>query len=59
MSDPAGWAERPAPCTSGIRLHDVNHQVFLIRFNELNLNATTRSDGRHTTETVGWIAGTV
>ncbi|CAL9306900.1 MULTISPECIES: hypothetical protein [Streptomyces] len=47
------------PETPGIRLHDVNREGFLIRFNELNLNATTRSDGRHVTETVGWIASTV
>ncbi|MCL3994130.1 hypothetical protein [Streptomyces lavenduligriseus] len=47
------------PETPGIRLHDVHRDGFLIRFDELNLNAPTRSDGRHVTETVGWIASTV
>ncbi|MEU6019621.1 hypothetical protein ABZ826_38400 [Streptomyces sp. NPDC047515] len=34
-------------------------QGFMIRFNELNVNASVRSDGLHATETVGWIASTV
>ncbi|MFE6777945.1 hypothetical protein [Streptomyces sp. NPDC057702] len=47
------------PETPGIRLHDVNPRGFLIRFNEVNVNANVRSDGRHASETVGWIASTV
>lgn len=41
------------PETPGIRLADVNNEGFLIRFNEVNVNANVRSDGLHTTETVG------
>ncbi|MFJ3520384.1 MULTISPECIES: hypothetical protein [unclassified Streptomyces] len=47
------------PETPGIRIHAVTERGFLIRFNEVNVNANTRSDGRHTTETVGWLATTV
>jgi hypothetical protein len=47
------------PESPGIRIHDVNTEGFLIRLNELNVNANTRSDGQHTTETVGLIASTV
>ncbi|MFE2936857.1 MULTISPECIES: hypothetical protein [unclassified Streptomyces] len=45
--------------TPGIRLHDVTPSGFFIRFNEVNVNANVRSDGTHTTETVGWVATTV
>ncbi|MFB7508501.1 gp53-like domain-containing protein [Streptomyces broussonetiae] len=47
------------PETPGIRLADVNNEGFLIRFNEVNVNANVRSDGLHTSETVGWLATTV
>lgn len=51
------------PHTPGIRLHDVNEEGFLIRFNEIvsMVGGTTvaNSDGRHTTETVGWVAYSV
>ncbi|MFD8525529.1 hypothetical protein ACFV2D_36940 [Streptomyces capillispiralis] len=47
------------PETPGIRIHDVTPTGFLIRLNEVNVNANVRSDGRHTTETVGWVATTV
>ncbi|WP_405797363.1 hypothetical protein [Streptomyces sp. NBC_01506] len=45
--------------TPGIRLHDVTPTGFLIRLNEVNVNAGVRSDGRHVNETVGWVASTV
>jgi hypothetical protein len=47
------------PETPGIRLHHVGPEGFLIRFNEANVNANVRSDGRHVNETVGWLATTV
>ncbi|MFD4571479.1 hypothetical protein ACFWNK_00505 [Streptomyces sp. NPDC058417] len=46
------------PETPGIRLHDVTPTGFLIRLNEIYAGAT-RSDGTHTTETIGWLAATV
>jgi hypothetical protein len=47
------------PETPGIRVHDVTTTGFLIRFNEVNVNASVKSDGKHTTEKVGWLATTV
>ncbi|MHB9863456.1 hypothetical protein [Streptomyces sp. YIM S03343] len=47
------------PETPGIRLHDVNAEGFLIRFNDVNVNPNVHSDGLHVTETVGWLATTV
>lgn len=32
---------------------------FLIRLNEVNVNASVKSDGKHTTEKVGWLATTI
>ncbi|MFP3991074.1 hypothetical protein U9R90_27110 [Streptomyces sp. E11-3] len=45
--------------TPGIRIAEVTPQGFLIRFNELVGGGKALSDGRHITETVGWIATTV
>jgi hypothetical protein len=47
------------PETPGVRIHNVTTQGFLIRLNELNVNANVRSDGPHVTETIGWLATTV
>ncbi|MFI1865764.1 hypothetical protein [Streptomyces jumonjinensis] len=47
------------PQTPGIRIHDVNPQGFLIRLNEVFVNNAVKSDGTHTTETIGWLATTV
>ncbi|GLF95860.1 hypothetical protein [Streptomyces yaizuensis] len=47
------------PETPGIRIHDVTTTGFLIRLNEVNAGSAARSDGTHTTETVGWLASTV
>ncbi|MCM2390758.1 hypothetical protein [Streptomyces albipurpureus] len=47
------------PDTPGIRVHNVNEQGFLIRLNEVRVNASVVSDGKHTTEQVGWLATTV
>lgn len=46
------------PETPGIRIHDVTNTGFLIRLNEVYAGAT-KSDGKHTTETIGWLAATV
>lgn len=46
------------PETPGIRIHDVTNTGFLIRFNEV-LAGSTKSDGLHATETIGWLAATV
>ncbi|MFH8471722.1 hypothetical protein [Streptomyces sp. NPDC018000] len=46
------------PETPGIRVHDVTERGFLIRLNEVNVNANVKSDGKHTTETIGWLATT-
>ncbi|MFH9550982.1 hypothetical protein ACIBAH_26075 [Streptomyces sp. NPDC051445] len=46
------------PETPGIRVHDVTNTGFLIRLNEVYAG-TTKSDGKHTTETIGWLAATV
>ncbi|MFH9705771.1 hypothetical protein ACH4MW_06770 [Streptomyces luteogriseus] len=45
------------PETPGIRIH-VTSTGFLIRLNEVYAGAT-KSDGKHTTETIGWLAATV
>lgn len=45
--------------TPGIRIHDVTTTGFLIRLNEIYAVGATKSDGTHTTETVGWLAATV
>ncbi|MFI7424907.1 hypothetical protein [Nonomuraea sp. NPDC049684] len=47
------------PYTPGIRIAEVNPQGFKIRFNEVLVSSTVKSDGYHSTETVGWIAATV
>ncbi|MEU8539609.1 hypothetical protein AB0C52_06330 [Streptomyces sp. NPDC048717] len=47
------------PDTPGIRIADVTPTSFLIRFNEVRTTGGGNSDGRHTEETVGWIASTV
>ncbi|MFD7224062.1 hypothetical protein ACFV9P_24080 [Streptomyces sp. NPDC059892] len=47
------------PDTPGIRVHDVTEKGFLIRLNEVRVNAGVMSDGKHTTEQVGWLATTV
>ncbi|MFB8025768.1 hypothetical protein ACFQ6U_26790 [Streptomyces sp. NPDC056465] len=47
------------PETPGIRVHDVTERGFLIRLNEVNVNAGVKSDGKHTVEQVGWLATTV
>ncbi|GGZ24017.1 hypothetical protein GCM10010300_79450 [Streptomyces olivaceoviridis] len=47
------------PETPGTRMHDVTPEGFLIRLNEVDVNAEVRSDGRHVSETVGWVATTV
>ncbi|MFJ6775085.1 hypothetical protein ACIQOV_29690 [Kitasatospora sp. NPDC091257] len=47
------------PDTPGIRVHDVSESGFLIRLNEVRVNATVMSDGKHTTEKIGWLATTV
>ncbi|MGA4800512.1 hypothetical protein [Streptomyces lavendulocolor] len=46
------------PETPGIRIHDVTETGFLIRLNEV-LAGAVKSDGTHTTETIGWLAATV
>lgn len=46
------------PETPGIRIHDVTTTGFLIRLNEVYAGAI-KSDGKHTTETIGWLASTV
>ncbi|MGW3955241.1 hypothetical protein ACWEKM_30865 [Streptomyces sp. NPDC004752] len=46
------------PETPGIRIHDVTTTGFKIRLNEVYAGAT-KSDGTHTTETIGWLAATV
>ncbi|MCQ6553542.1 hypothetical protein NPS70_10080 [Streptomyces sp. C10-9-1] len=46
------------PETPGIRVHDVTPTGFLIRLNEVNAGSV-KSDGKHTTETVGWLAATI
>ncbi|MEU0358098.1 hypothetical protein [Streptomyces cyaneofuscatus] len=46
------------PEAHGIRIHKVANTGFLIRLNEVNAG-TAKSDGRHTTETIGWLAATV
>lgn len=46
------------PETPGIRVHDVTTTGFLIRLNEVYAGAT-KSDGKHTTETIGWLAASV
>ncbi|MEU5094812.1 hypothetical protein [Streptomyces sp. NPDC020996] len=46
------------PETPGIRIHDVTDTGFLIRLNEVCAGAA-KSDGKHTTETIGWLAATV
>ncbi|MFJ8870599.1 hypothetical protein ACIRD6_33210 [Streptomyces sp. NPDC102473] len=46
------------PETPGIRVHDVTNTGFLIRLNEVYAG-TAKSDGKHTTETIGWLAATV
>ncbi|MFY1675634.1 hypothetical protein [Streptomyces sp. WMMC905] len=47
------------PDTPGLRIADVTPVGFKIRINELHAHGEVTSDGAHTTETVGWIAGTV
>ncbi|MCY9785764.1 hypothetical protein KIK06_17900 [Nocardiopsis sp. EMB25] len=47
------------PQTPGIRIHDVNREGFLIRLNEVFIDNNTQSDGKHNTETIGWLATTV
>ncbi|WP_380281655.1 hypothetical protein [Kitasatospora purpeofusca] len=47
------------PDTPGLRIADVTTTGFKIRINELVGRGTALSDGPHTTETIGWIAGTV
>ncbi|MGW4382437.1 hypothetical protein [Kitasatospora sp. NPDC004531] len=47
------------PDTPGLRIADVTTTGFKIRINELVGSGRALSDGRHTTETVGWIASTV
>ncbi|MEV4397175.1 hypothetical protein [Nonomuraea sp. NPDC049607] len=47
------------PYTPGLRIADVTHQGFKIRFNEVLVTGTVKSDGYHAVETVGWIATTV
>ncbi|WP_331772773.1 hypothetical protein OG948_55855 (plasmid) [Embleya sp. NBC_00888] len=47
------------PQTPGLRIANVTKDGFLIRLNEVYATATAKSDGLHTTETVGWIATTV
>jgi len=42
-----------------IRIADVTEKGFLIRLNELMAGGKALGDGRHTEETVGWIASTV
>ncbi|MGW3071555.1 hypothetical protein [Kitasatospora sp. NPDC001132] len=47
------------PDTPGLRIADVTTTGFKIRFNELVGRGRALSDGPHTFETIGWIAGTV
>lgn len=47
------------PDTPGLRIADVTTVGFKIRINELHAHGKVTADGTHTTETVGWIAGTV
>ncbi|MGX2993799.1 hypothetical protein JNUCC64_05790 [Streptomyces sp. JNUCC 64] len=47
------------PDTPGLRVDDVTTTGFKIRLNELVGGGKPRSDGPHTSETVGWIASTV
>ncbi|GAA2986423.1 hypothetical protein [Kitasatospora sp. NPDC006786] len=47
------------PDTPGLRIADVTTTGFKIRINELVGSGRALSDGPHTTETIGWIAGTV
>ncbi|MFG2395452.1 hypothetical protein ACGFYF_42475 [Streptomyces lavendulae] len=44
--------------TPGVRIANVTTDGFHIRFNEVYATAIAKSDGLHTTETVGWIATT-
>ncbi|GAB2891994.1 hypothetical protein GCM10022245_29090 [Streptomyces mayteni] len=44
--------------TPGIRIHEVTREGFYIRFNEVVMGSSN-SDGKHTEETVGWLATTV
>ncbi|MBD2835252.1 MULTISPECIES: hypothetical protein [Streptomyces] len=46
------------PETPGIRIHEVTTTGFLIRMNEVYAGSA-KSDGKHTTETIGWLASTV
>ncbi|MFJ9863523.1 hypothetical protein [Streptomyces sp. NPDC101165] len=47
------------PDTPGLRIHGVNVNGFKIRLNELVGNGAALADGKHTAESVGWIATTV
>ncbi|MER7931977.1 hypothetical protein AB0N99_26995 [Streptomyces sp. NPDC093272] len=47
------------PDTPGVRIHDVNVNGFKIRLNELVGSGGALADGRHTAETIGWVATTV
>ncbi|MEV4019499.1 hypothetical protein AB0J35_54345 [Nonomuraea angiospora] len=47
------------PYTPGIRIAEVTPQGFKIRLNEVLVTNTVKSDGYHSTETIGWIAATV
>jgi len=42
--------------TPGLRIRNVNHEGFEIRFDEVVLFGGKSSDGNHVNETVGWIA---
>ncbi|MER7579609.1 hypothetical protein [Kitasatospora sp. NPDC097691] len=47
------------PDTPGLRIADVTTTGFKIRMNELVGTGRALSDGPHTSETIGWIAGWV
>ncbi|MFJ2153979.1 hypothetical protein ACIOHB_35125 [Streptomyces microflavus] len=47
------------PETPGIRVHQVTERGFMIRLNEVNVNPSVKSDGKHMAEEIGWLATTV